>query len=431
MNGMVIVDDGRVALLSITRQTMTDLGGTNDDLEGLINFPLTVKDIEAVAFFKEVGDHDWRVSLRSKGTVDIGAIARQFTRRRPHERRRLLRRRATSTPCTSSSARCSTEAVRNKLRPDPDRRSPFPDGVLVVDKTEGPTSHDVVTLARRALGVSRIGHTGTLDPMATGVLPLVIGRATRLAQFLTASDKTYEATIAFGRTTDTYDASGTIATTCDRRPTRDQLDVGARRSFAARSNRRRRRFPRRTSTASARTSSRAGGKAERPTHACAEGRVGDASKRLEILSFDGETARLEMQVTAGFYVRSLAHDLGAALGCGARPGGAAADAVRRVRTRPCGPAGRRAAVAARIARGAAGAVPGPAARLAVGHAARSRPTLERLKNGVEMAPERPRGAPGGACRHIVRLLGPDGRSGGPGETGQNAGLSPWLGGPGT
>ena len=77
MNGMVIVDEGRVALLHITRQTMADLGGTNDDLEGLINFPLTVKDIEAVAFFKEVGDSDWRASLRSKGAVDIGAIARQ------------------------------------------------------------------------------------------------------------------------------------------------------------------------------------------------------------------------------------------------------------------------------------------------------------------------------------------------------------------
>lgn len=76
MNGMVIVDEGRVALLSITRQTMSDLGGTNDDLEGLINFPLTVKDIEAVAFFKEIGDGEWRVSLRSKGAVDVGAIAR-------------------------------------------------------------------------------------------------------------------------------------------------------------------------------------------------------------------------------------------------------------------------------------------------------------------------------------------------------------------
>jgi phosphoesterase RecJ-like protein len=78
MNGMVIVDAGRVALLSITRAVMDDLGGTSDDLEGLINFPLTVKDIEAVAFFKEVGDGDWRVSLRSKGNVNTGAIARQF-----------------------------------------------------------------------------------------------------------------------------------------------------------------------------------------------------------------------------------------------------------------------------------------------------------------------------------------------------------------
>lgn len=76
MNGMVIVDEGRIALLSVTRRTMADLGGTNDDLEGLINFPLTVKDIEAVAFFKEIGDNDWRVSLRSKGTVDVGSIAR-------------------------------------------------------------------------------------------------------------------------------------------------------------------------------------------------------------------------------------------------------------------------------------------------------------------------------------------------------------------
>lgn len=78
MNAMVIVDEGRIALLAITGQAMQDLGGTSDDLEGLINFPLTVKDIEAVAFFKEAGDHDWRVSLRSKGAVDIGAIARQF-----------------------------------------------------------------------------------------------------------------------------------------------------------------------------------------------------------------------------------------------------------------------------------------------------------------------------------------------------------------
>jgi tRNA pseudouridine55 synthase len=82
-------------------------------------------------------------------------------------------------------------------------------GVLVVDKPAGITSHDVVAVARRALGERGIGHTGTLDPMATGVLPLAIGKATRLVRFLTASDKDYDAVIRFGRATDTYDATGT------------------------------------------------------------------------------------------------------------------------------------------------------------------------------------------------------------------------------
>jgi phosphoesterase RecJ-like protein len=77
VNDMAIQADGKVALLWITRRQMSDLGGTSDDLDGLINFPLTVKDIEAVAFFKEVADREWRVSMRSKGAVDIGAIARQ------------------------------------------------------------------------------------------------------------------------------------------------------------------------------------------------------------------------------------------------------------------------------------------------------------------------------------------------------------------
>ena len=78
LNTMTIVGDGRVALLGITRKVLADLGATSDDLEGLINFPLTVKEIAAVAFFKEVGDADWRVSMRSKGNVDIGAIAKTF-----------------------------------------------------------------------------------------------------------------------------------------------------------------------------------------------------------------------------------------------------------------------------------------------------------------------------------------------------------------
>ena len=85
------------------------------------------------------------------------------------------------------------------------------DGLLIVDKPAGPTSHDVVARVRRALGVRRIGHTGTLDPAATGVLPLVLGRATRLARFLSASDKAYEAVVHLGVATDTNDAEGAAA----------------------------------------------------------------------------------------------------------------------------------------------------------------------------------------------------------------------------
>ncbi len=82
------------------------------------------------------------------------------------------------------------------------------DGLLVIDKPAGPTSHDVVARMRRVLGERRVGHTGTLDPAATGVLPLVLGRATRLARFLSGATKSYEATIRLGVSTDTYDAEG-------------------------------------------------------------------------------------------------------------------------------------------------------------------------------------------------------------------------------
>ena len=81
-------------------------------------------------------------------------------------------------------------------------------GVIVVDKPAGPTSHDVVARVRRTIGLRRIGHTGTLDPLATGVLPLVVGRATRLAQFLSADDKEYVADIRFGSSTTSYDSEG-------------------------------------------------------------------------------------------------------------------------------------------------------------------------------------------------------------------------------
>src|SRR5579864_1801501 len=83
------------------------------------------------------------------------------------------------------------------------------DGALVIDKPQGGTSHDVVDAARRILGFRQIGHLGTLDPLATGVLVLLLGRATRLAQFYAGRRKRYTSTFRFGFATDTYDADGT------------------------------------------------------------------------------------------------------------------------------------------------------------------------------------------------------------------------------
>jgi tRNA pseudouridine55 synthase len=191
-------------------------------------------------------------------------------------------------------------------------RLPFPDGVLVVDKPQGPTSHDVVTLARRALGISRIGHTGTLDPMATGVLPLVIGRATRVAQFLTASDKDYEATVAFGRATNTYDAMGTVLTAAEARPTREQIEE-ALKAFRGT-------FEQTPPAFSAKNID--GARSYEIARKAKDGIVTLPKpvivtvRDLSLMSFDGEAAVLHMRVTAGFYVRSLAHDLGAGLGMG-------------------------------------------------------------------------------------------------------------------
>ena len=86
----------------------------------------------------------------------------------------------------------------------------MPDFVLPVDKPEGPTSHDVVAQARKALGIRKVGHTGTLDPFASGLLILCVGRATRLAEYLSGLDKTYEATAKLGITTDTLDRDGKV-----------------------------------------------------------------------------------------------------------------------------------------------------------------------------------------------------------------------------
>ena len=100
-----------------------------------------------------------------------------------------------------------------------------PDGILLVDKPEGKTSHDVVWKVRKLFGTKKVGHTGTLDPMATGVLVVLLGRAAKACEYVSHDEKVYEATLRLGLTTDTEDVTGAVLTTSDRLPSPDEVEA--------------------------------------------------------------------------------------------------------------------------------------------------------------------------------------------------------------
>jgi tRNA pseudouridine55 synthase len=189
-------------------------------------------------------------------------------------------------------------------------------GLLVLDKPAGMTSHDVVEIVRRATGERSVGHLGTLDPMATGVLPLLLGRYTRLAQFFGTADKSYEGTIRFGFATDTFDAEGIAAT----EPQPMTLSLVELQDLASRFHGEMQQTPPIFSAKKI---------AGVPAHKLARaGKPVDVKParimihRFELLSLNGPSptemeARFEMQVSAGGYVRSVAHELGQLAGCGA------------------------------------------------------------------------------------------------------------------
>jgi tRNA pseudouridine55 synthase len=245
------------------------------------------------------------------------------------------------------------------------------DGLLIIDKPAGPTSHDIVARMRRTLREKRIGHTGTLDPAATGVLLLVLGKATRLARFLSASDKAYEAVVRFGFATDTADAQGQPigAVWKGLPPSREAIEralddfrgtyLQQPPAFSAK------KIEGKRSHKLARARARAAADARKADARLKPSRYNDVSTnlpdpsdpsdlpglpdppdpsdppdlvalpapttvtvhRLEIVSLEAEYVTLRVDCSAGFYVRSLAHDLGERLEVGAHIA-----SLRRTRT---------------------------------------------------------------------------------------------------
>ncbi|HEV2494972.1 MAG TPA: tRNA pseudouridine(55) synthase TruB [Terriglobia bacterium] len=181
-------------------------------------------------------------------------------------------------------------------------------GILVMDKPAGVTSHDVVAAARRILKIRQIGHFGTLDPFATGVLPLSIGKATRFAQFYLKSRKAYEGTVCFGFATDTYDATG--------RPTNEP--VAARLEQAALEKAFRDFTGRILQTPPPFSAKRVGGtrayKLAREQKPVELTPVEVEVYALEIAGIDAGQVRFAVECSGGTYVRSLVHDIGAKLG---------------------------------------------------------------------------------------------------------------------
>lgn len=185
-----------------------------------------------------------------------------------------------------------------------------PDGLLLIDKPRGPTSHDVVDAVRRALATRKVGHAGTLDPMATGLLLVGVGRATRLLRFFGDLPKTYEGTARLGEETDTLDAEGTVVRTAELRASRADVE----RACAALLGESMQRPP-------AYSAVKVGGR--KLYEAARAGRSVEAPPRpirvdrFDVVAFDGRDLGFVVTCSGGTYVRVLVADVGRALGCGA------------------------------------------------------------------------------------------------------------------
>jgi tRNA pseudouridine55 synthase len=184
-------------------------------------------------------------------------------------------------------------------------------GVLIIDKPAVMTSHDVVNRVRRILHERSVGHLGTLDPMATGVLPLVVGSFTRLAQFYIRAEKIYEGTIRFGFATDTYDAEGDPTGP----PTSVSLDYDQINSLAANFKGVIEQTP--PPFSAKKIHGVPAYKLARKHKDVVLQSVQVEIKEFEILAVEGERACFRARVASGTYMRSVAHEMGLKLGCGA------------------------------------------------------------------------------------------------------------------
>lgn len=195
-------------------------------------------------------------------------------------------------------------------------------GIIIIDKPAGKTSHDMVYFMRKMTGIKKVGHTGTLDPMATGVLPVCIGNATKVADMLTLSDKRYIAQMVLGATTDTQDAEGVKLTECAVNCTEDEIRRAAA-SFAGETEQ----IPPMYSAIKKNGKklyelARKGIEVERESRKI-------KINSIDVIEIDGEKVTIDVSCSKGTYIRTLCEDIGKKLGVGAYM-----NTLRRIKTGP-------------------------------------------------------------------------------------------------
>jgi len=255
----------KVATTLVSLEMFRETGAGPDAVEGFVEYPRSLEGVEVSALFREMKSGAYKVSMRSKGAE--------------------------------------------------------PEGLLVVDKPSGPTSHDVVMVVKKAVGVRKAGHLGTLDPMATGVLLVCVGPATKIAPFVADHDKEYEGVMALGAETDTWDSEGEIT---DRFDPSGVTESSVREVFRKMTGEVELEVPPFSAV-------KQGG--ERLYRKARRGETVKPPKRisrvleLELLSFESARAEFRCVVSRGTYVRSIVREAGCRLGVGGR-----LDSLRRTRS---------------------------------------------------------------------------------------------------
>lgn len=293
--------DGKLAIITITEDDLEKYNLSSSDVDGVINYARDIQGVEIAILLKETSDGFVKIGLRSKNTIDVSKLAGKFGGG-GHKK------------AAGATVKGSLVEVQEKIEVQIKKSLGWwciaLKGILNIIKPPGMTSHDVVAIVRKKLRIKRVGHTGTLDPNAAGVLPICIGQATKISQYLLESEKKYRAEMKLGITTDTQDIYGSVINYKNVDATEEEIR-NALLSFIGEYNQ----VPPMYSALKMQGKklyelARQGIEVVREPR-----RV--YIKEINIINIKDDTVLFDVICSKGTYIRTLCHDVGELLGCGA------------------------------------------------------------------------------------------------------------------